>query len=1287
MYSPSKNFFTMSRYSLIFSLLLSSTILNSCGGGSSAATSGTSSSVTTTYELTNLDASSYKNCEYYGYYTNGSNCSAVPGSGVTSSAYSVSSFSHTNDTLTVFSGYDFIRLAEARAILAAGDDSVSEGMTYDGSYSYIDSNGTTQSGSVNIAIIGSGVGISDDAISSSSSQIDTTGYRDSSTAEFANFVADRSATGAATSLIDGLTGNNADDYAFVSDSSTTTSPYKASSPTSQLTSANDYVKNVDPEDGLGSSYTEIGVYSSTSGGRYDFYSTSTTNYGLDDFIGDCESTDCKATLSAYQIAINPKAGSNDSVVESRSKTHDVDYFIFEDNDSANGTALAAIISGPNGTSSSGSTTSGTFSSGMATGTTINSYKTMFDYGKYFAYYTITEDSANSSSTDLIYNIENQQYFGSYTSDTSGSLTYFDYDDDTVINGNDTTQSDLNGDGQVQSYNYLSVDTTIPEMFLYQDGNGYQTYQAMLQAIVTDGNEVILLNDQFRNYYYAESDTSPDSGGTSYERTDELNIYSYSSLAGFRTVSDTNYTEGSDPDVYIVEKDFATVSDVDTVTDGDATGYYDDILSTMKAYSADGTNSDETRAFVIPADPSMLKMAVMTDSDLNTASSANSNTDIDDTKIASAYSNYMFVAGVNVDYYTVQTSNNYTENFSSGLDEIDEIILSIDSDGTYLSNDYSTIDASDSLISSGSSDLFAAIDSYAGTSYGEWDCSGLLNCMVAPGNVYSYTKYNQYTSYDEMDDNDIPFLDGSSTSNSLSDGYYVTETPDGYEDGVRETENLATAYVTGAISMILGAYYEEYNEGTLTIDDIVTKMLTYATPASQIAGCSAYSGDVSVTPGTEIDCGVGMLNVQRTLEAACNDDDFDPDGECSVTVNAQGETASLSLSSLTLGPSFGNSLNSQQASNILKQAVYYDNYNFRYSANLDTKIHANQTNYLLKNYLNAGNSTREFERYAPTASFSLDMSYDKYNQVFEDGSTTRYFNGPVDPDKQQNLAFSNYSFNTKLGNNTSFNFTMEGTTLNDLSPSYMEELTSALSFTDANSYIALTGNSANFSEIGYKFNKHVGVSFGYATEAETSLSEGSSLMFNNLKLSYKTTDVTFSFGSLIESDSMLETEGSSAFSFQDDVNTKYYGVSLRQSLSGKLSLIASYNFGETDVEANGASVFQNFSRVRSEETTIGLVHHDQGTKIGFLYKEPMRVTEGDVFIQVATKKNANGSYSFTSGWASLSPDGKERDFEIFMEKQLDHNNTVKLNLLKRVEPYHISSNKDEDMVLMSLTKKF
>ncbi|MBT4989155.1 MAG: hypothetical protein HOM96_01255, partial [Rickettsiales bacterium] len=405
---------------------------------------------------------------------------------------------------------------------------------------------------------------------------------------------------------------------------------------------------------------------------------------------------------------------------------------------------------------------------------------------------------------------------------------------------------------VSSGSYIAQESGNYMDSIIEDNTGSIIYDALNAAQLN--NEIVLLNNQYRNYktqfYLNTSITETDFSVGYVNTTDPTQLDEFEEFEIYRFNTNVNYNMSTSDSVYedyligsFVAGNFIS-TDTLNQSDGSSLSYlvsldeleiYGSIYgnsgtykyltdsSVAAAYSANIANIDNLlksttgdggdNIYVIPTDNQFFIERV------NAIGAANTNDDNTIVTVADVKINSITYDG-SVD--TVDTDGDGDPDYD-GLYKIDTI----------------TLDSTSPKISVN-------------------DCSVVTNgaaCFIAPGNVASYNSNGIYTNYNALD------VDG--TNNNAPDPNSGNATG-GATDGMDQGEYLGSAYVTSALAIITSAWKDDIDAGSVTMTNIVEKLVDTATLPANITGCIITVG--GSTTGS-VDCGSGMINLFAAVEAS------------------------------------------------------------------------------------------------------------------------------------------------------------------------------------------------------------------------------------------------------------------------------------------------------------------------------------------------------------------------------------------------------------------------------------
>lgn len=164
------------------------------------------------------------------------------------------------------------------------------------------------------------------------------------------------------------------------------------------------------------------------------------------------------------------------------------------------------------------------------------------------------------------------------------------------------------------------------------------------------------------------------------------------------------------------------------------------------------------------------------------------------------------------------------------------------------------------------------------------------------------------------------------------------------------------------------------------------------------------------------------------------------------------------------------------------------------------------------------------------------------------------------------------------------------------------------------------------------------------------------------------------GQLVEDGSLFGGSSGGAFSVSD-TTTLSLGLSAAVRLTDRVSLIANYVEGVSDVKAARGYLLQDFSTVRSNAFGLGLVAESvwrRDDQFGVALSQPLRVTDGSADLYIPDRQDLRtGKVSTTRSRTSLVPEGAERAFETYYRFRIGPRIDLTSYFMYQHEPAHDS----------------
>ena len=463
-------------------------------------------------------------------------------------------------------------------------------------------------------------------------------------------------------------------------------------------------------------------------------------------------------------------------------------------------------------------------------------------------------------------------------------------------------------------------------------------------------------------------------------------------------------------------------------------------------------------------------------------------------------------------------------------------------------------------------------------------------------------------------------------------------------GSLDGDYTGAAYVAGIISSLRGAYTEE----ELSNENIIKKIIETAIDPSFIDGCVDADGTNNGR------CGAGMVNFYEIVKAQNS-------GSATVAT-ASSSSFSLENTSITLSSAFGDAFTANSAS-ILSQAVSFDDYNFSYNAGLENSVR--RASNISK--VAMGAFIEEPQETIVTDTISLNNASFNITHTKENNKLDKYFKTSFDADNKEKVDFTNLAFNgsyKKLDYKFYFNEAREDDTHNNIAKSSQHfgpaKKSNSLSLqANLTNNIVARNNSILNSE---------------------KMSNISSLEFSG-KAANK---LTLSYGQIREDDGFLGVKSTGAFGENHNSLTQHMNFNFSTKVKS-FAVKAYFAVALTDVNLDRDSLISDIDSLKTQEMSIDI---SKKTKLGNLslsYKEPLRVTDGTANITVNSGKSY-GENVFASEAVSLTPFGKERNYEFALDKKLKNNDNLQLKFIFAHDEANIKGN-DNMGIAIKFSKRF
>ena len=454
----------------------------------------------------------------------------------------------------------------------------------------------------------------------------------------------------------------------------------------------------------------------------------------------------------------------------------------------------------------------------------------------------------------------------------------------------------------------------------------------------------------------------------------------------------------------------------------------------------------------------------------------------------------------------------------------------------------------------------------------------------------------------------------------------------YQSGSSYYINTGTSWVAPMISGAVAIMAEAFPNQTP--ENWVDRLLASANNNIGFDHVGYVTFENGVVHGYSFEAGHGILDIYAALQPIISDS-YVPRV---LAINADGDGVSYELNNtyLIAGRSFGDALlNALNGSDL----IAYDALDGGFSIGLDNRISPN------------------LSVSKPQMSIKTELS----RTILAQRIKKSILRAP----KQNEEKLGYFEASVQQSNNTLQNHVAEGqwNGFNDVQ--YMFPFLSSIHSGDGLSF----GDDIGKDYISFSWNKqHAKFSDGEGKEA--------------LTVSYSTTlgtatDLQFIGGVADENEYFLGTKGSGAFDFYGADNiTSFFGVKSTTPIGDDLIISAGLALSYTDINKPAAGIITEMSGVTASAFEIGVTAFNVigNDALSLSIGQPQRVESGSAHLKIAGLENQDGTVPFVEKTASLAPSGRQIDFAMAYNFDLDQTSAIRFKMMQTFEKGHV---KDAD----------
>ncbi len=202
---------------------------------------------------------------------------------------------------------------------------------------------------------------------------------------------------------------------------------------------------------------------------------------------------------------------------------------------------------------------------------------------------------------------------------------------------------------------------------------------------------------------------------------------------------------------------------------------------------------------------------------------------------------------------------------------------------------------------------------------------------------------------------------------------------------------------------------------------------------------------------------------------------------------------------------------------------------------------------------------------------------------------------------------------------------------------------------------------------------------YQEESLSSIFQGSYVFDDNVNLRLQV-------GQLEEKGSVLGSASGGIFGVEQ-ATTYAMNLTGNIKLSNRFDLIANYGIGRTKVEASKDSLLSEFSTLRSDWYSAGVVGNNifrSKDQLGFAVSQPLKIQEGSLDYSIPVGRFANGDVRFDTERVNLAEtNASERSVEAYYRTLLSDRLELGGFVQYRINPNHVKDLGDEAIVMATL----
>lgn len=180
-------------------------------------------------------------------------------------------------------------------------------------------------------------------------------------------------------------------------------------------------------------------------------------------------------------------------------------------------------------------------------------------------------------------------------------------------------------------------------------------------------------------------------------------------------------------------------------------------------------------------------------------------------------------------------------------------------------------------------------------------------------------------------------------------------------------------------------------------------------------------------------------------------------------------------------------------------------------------------------------------------------------------------------------------------------------------------------------------------------------------------------------------ITGTVGSMNEESGLLGAQGFGALSLGESNQTTFANLSVEADFGNSITGFAQYEAGRGS--ANGGGMIQNVSGIETAEMGLGVQWTGKRHIAAFGYRQPMRLDSATATLNVPVGRLNDGTVIRETREASLSPSGRQQDFELGYTFLPSNRTALQFNLVHTLEPGHNQEADSDTAALVNYSYSF